>query len=44
MLLYEADRMGFSLLGRPPAGPPEQQTGQAQRWRQFRIGSSRELR
>lgn len=51
VLLTEADRMGFSLLGRPPAGAPEtaeaaaagQQQAQ-QRWRQFRIGSSCELR
>lgn len=49
VLLAEADRLGFTLLGRPPPGAPETQQAQqvqqaAQRWRQFRIGSSRELR
>lgn len=72
VLLTEADRMGFTLLGAPQAAagsaageaagggaataPPQQQQqheqqagaqeqqAQQQRWRQFRIGSARELR
>lgn len=40
VLLTQADRLGFTLLG-----APAQQTQQAQqRWRHFRIGSARELR
>ncbi len=40
VLLMQADRLGFTLLG-----APAQQAQQAQqRWRQFRIGSARELR
>ena len=63
VLLTEADRLGFSLLGRPvgagedaagstaagsnsPEAAAQQQEQQQEqhRWRQFRIGSSRELR
>ena len=59
VLLAEADRLGFTLLGAPTAVATadaaagaqqaeqraEQQAQQAQqRWRQFRIGSSREIR
>ena len=73
VLLAEADRLGFTLLGRPleaaaaqgeagagaaagadagaaaaggapEGGPQQQQQQQQQRWRQFRIGSERELR
>lgn len=53
VLLTEADRMGFTLFGRPAVDAVEDADGRAQvdvaavqqqRWRQFRIGSARELR
>ncbi|KAI3431443.1 hypothetical protein D9Q98_004495 [Chlorella vulgaris] len=47
VLLSEADRLGFSLLGAPleaATSADGEVPRQAQRWRQFRIGSSRELK
>ena len=44
VLLAEADRQGFSLQGGQQGQQQQQQGQQEQRWRQFRIGSSRELR
>ncbi|KAL4440393.1 hypothetical protein ABPG75_003394 [Micractinium tetrahymenae] len=43
VLLTQADRLGFTLLGAPAQQAQQAQQGQ-QRWRQFRIGSARELR
>lgn len=43
VLLSQADRLGFTLLG-APAQQAQQAQQAAQRWRQFRIGSARELR
>ncbi|GAB4814050.1 hypothetical protein N2152v2_001096 [Parachlorella kessleri] len=44
-LATEADRLGFTLLGKPAVGADDEgEQAKTQRWRQFRIGFQRELR